>query len=140
MPFRLEKIRSGGIRLGIAVFALLALAGCATTTNNNARTLDNLVDHFTHAGIPIQSRQPLLPEPFNASEAVALKIGDSEIGAYKYNKDNDLQRKRVEKIEQEKCIYFQGFKYSAMVRGSFMIIGFDKNTRKKEIIQAFESF
>lgn len=139
MPFRLEKIRGGGVRLTLAFFALLALAGCATT-NNNARTLDNMVDHFTRAGIPIQSRQPLLPQPFNASEAVALKIGDSEIGVYKYNKDNDLQRKRVEKIEQDKCIYFQGFKYSAMVRGSFMIIGFDKNTRKKEIIQAFESF
>jgi len=138
MPSRLDKIRGGGVRLALTVFALLALAGCATT--NNDRTLDNMVDHFTRAGIPIQSRQPLLPEPFNASEAVALKIGESEIGVYKYNKDNDLQRKRVEKIEQDKCIYFQGFKYSAMVRGSFMIIGFDKNTRKQEIIQAFESF
>lgn len=138
MPSRLDKIRGGGIRLALTVFALLALAGCATT--NNDRTLDNMVDHFTRAGIPIQSRQPLLPEPFNASEAVALKIGESEIGVYKYNKDNELQRKRVEKIEQDKCIYFQGFKYSAMVRGSFMIIGFDKNTRKQEIIQAFESF
>lgn len=122
----------------IAALAAVFASGCAV--NNNYLTTRDFANHLVKSGVPVTQMQPLSPEPFRATEGLALLIGETEIGVYKFNQDNELQRKRIEKYAEESKAYIVGTPYPIIVRGSFMLIGVEKNVKKKEIIKAFETF
>lgn len=123
----------------LSVFLTAVLAGgCAV--HNNHLTPEDFARHLVDSGVPVRQAQRLSPDPFRANEALAIDIDGQEIGIYKFNQDTDLQRRRLEKIREEGCTYIIGTKYPVVVHGSFMLLGVEKNPRKKEILKAFKSF
>lgn len=83
----------------------------------------------------------LAPEPLGASEALEIRIGQSNLGIYKYDILNEAQKKRLKKIEQSKRVYFNGFPYPIYeTSGSFIIVGLDKHKDKKIILESFKNF
>ncbi|MGE4563945.1 MAG: hypothetical protein AB7F32_03665 [Victivallaceae bacterium] len=126
------------VLLPVAALAALLFCGCAV--NNNYLTPSDFANHLVKSGVPVTQMQPLSPEPFRATEGLALLIDGTEVGVYKFNRDNEVQRRRIEKYEETGKAFIVGTPYPILVRGSFMLIGYEKNARKKEIIKAFESF
>lgn len=116
----------------------LLLAGCAV--HNNYLRPEDFARHLIDCGVPVRQAQRLSPDPFRANEALAIDIDGQEIGVYKFNQDTEVQRRRLEKIRQEGCVYVIGIKYPVTVHGSFMLLGVEKNPRKTEILKALKSF
>ncbi len=127
-------------RLALPALLLLTLCGCTTTVNNNYRTPQDFALHLVQSGVPVTQAQRLSPDPFRATEGLALEIDGQEIGVYKFNRDNDVQKRRIEKIAQEKRVFIIGIPYPVVVRGSFMLLGVEKNPKKEAILKAFETF
>jgi len=91
--------------------------------------------------LKVDAVRPLDPRPVAAAEAIELAIGNSNIGVYKYDINNKLQRKRLEKIKREKRIYFIGIPYPVYeVSGSFIVVGLDKHKEKKRILESLRNF
>lgn len=128
------------VKYGLGLLAAVLLTGCATTVNNNYRTPQEFADHLVAHGVAVTQVQPLSPQPFRASEAVAVEVDGSDIGVYKYNRDIDIQNKRIERIAESGRTYVSGMPLPAVVHGSFMFLGLEKNKHKKAIQKAIESF
>ncbi len=120
----------------------LTVAGCASwgKATNNAFRPEDFADYLKRAGIKVDSVRELPPDPFRASGACAIMIEGSEIGVYKYDQTSMIQRKRLNRIAQERRTYINGIPYPVAVHGSFMIFGLDKNPRKREILQVLKKF
>ncbi len=114
------------------------VAGCVTS--NNYLTLRDFADTLERAGIKIEQVQPIMPDVLKAENAVVLTIAGHELGVYKFNLELPQAAKRVDRIRKNGCVYFVGLKYPAMVRGSFVIVGYHSNPKKNEIIKVFERF
>lgn len=128
------------IRVAVLLAALSAvLAGCMSIDNNYLRPED-FADYLTRAGIKVDGVRPLLPDPFRATSGCGIMIAGSEIGVYKYDRTSRVQRKRLERLAEQGRTYIQGIPYPIEVRGSFMIMGLEKNTQKRAILRVFESF
>ncbi len=124
--------------LPLAALVALFFSGCAV--NNNYLSPRDFANHLVKSGVPVTQMQPLSPEPFRATEGLALLIDGTEIGVYKFNRDNEIQNRRIEKYAEEGRAFIVGTPYPIAVRGSFMLIGYEKNAKKKEILKAFETF
>ncbi len=128
------------IRTAVLLAALSAvLAGCMSFDNNYLRPED-FADYLTRAGIKVDGVRPLLPDPFRATSGCGIMIAGSEIGVYKYDRTSRVQRKRLERLAEQGRTYIQGIPYPIEVRGSFMIMGLEKNTQKRAILRVLESF
>ena len=114
------------------------LAGCAV--ENNYLAPDDFADCLRRNDIVVDSVRPLAPDPFRATSACAVKIGDSEIGVYKYDLSSKVQQKRIERISQSRKVYIIGLPYYAYVHGSFVFVGLDKHKQKHAIIKAIKRF
>ena len=125
--------------LSIVPVLLLFACGCLSPQNNYLEARD-FADLLKRDGLPVESIRPIPADPFRASSAVAIKVGDSEIGVYKYDKTSDFQKKRLEKIEQTKRIHIAGIPYPVKVYGSFMFFGLEKNKHKRAILKTIKSF
>ena len=124
------------------IFFALALSGCTMIEpDNNYRHPADFARHLQNDGFKIAAVRPLDPRPLAAAEALELTIGNSNIGVYKYDINNKLQRKRLEKIKREKRIYFIGIPYPIYeVSGSFIVVGLDKHKEKKRILESLRNF
>ena len=128
------------IRFAVALLAVSAVfAGCMSVDNNYLRPED-FADYLTRAGIKVDGVRPLLPDPFRATSGCGIMIAGSEIGVYKYDRTSRVQRKRLERLAEQGRTYIQGIPYPIEVRGSFMIMGLEKNTQKRAILRVFVSF
>ena len=78
---------------------LLTTAGCLAPHNNYLEASD-FVSLLKKEGLPVGEVRVIPAEPFRASTAIAIKVGDSEIGVYKYDRTSDMQKSRLEKIRQ----------------------------------------
>lgn len=117
-------------------------AGCSSigSGNNYLRPID-FVHHLNKNGIKVTNYKPLDPSPIGAGDALEIKIGQSNIGVYKYDIYNRDQRRRLEVIDREKRIYFVGIPYPIYeVSGSFIVVGLDKHKEKRRILNALRSF
>ena len=83
---------------------------------------------------------PVPPDPFRASDAVAIKVADSEIGVYKYDATARFQRERIDRIAREKRLYIIGVPYPVKVYGSFVFFGLERNPAKRKILRTIEKF
>ena len=119
--------------------AALFLAGCFSADNNYLEAQD-FAEHLKQAGLPVASVRPIPADPFKANSAVAIMVGESEIGVYKYDITSDFQKKRLEKIEKSKRIHIAGIPYPVKIYGSFMFFGLEKNKHKRAILETIKSF
>ena len=117
---------------------LLLLAGCAV--ENNYLHPEDFAEYLRRDGIEVEAVRKLRPDPFNASDAAAVKVADSEIGVYKYDVTAEAQRKRLARIAKEKRLYIVGIPYPVKVQGSFVFYGLDRNPAKRKIIRTIEKF
>ena len=121
------------------LFALLFIGGCISVDNNYLQPQD-ITRALEREGIKVESVPPELPDPFRATSGVAISIDGSEIGVYKYDQTSRVQRKRLASIADSKRTYINGIPYPVVVHGSFMIMGLDKNKKKRQIIKALKYF
>ena len=127
--------------LVMAAICLLA-TGCNSygQDNNYLRPVD-FVNHLNRNGIRVDAVRPLDPRPLSASDALELRIGESNIGVYKYDISRADQRTRLERIKQHKRVYFIGIPYPIYeVSGSFIVVGLDKHKDKERILEALRTF
>ena len=122
-----------------AVLFTVLLAGCFSPDNNYLEAQD-FADHLKRDGLPVGDVRTIPPDPFRANSAVAIKVGDSEIGVYKYDRSTETQKKRIEKLALTKRTYIAGIPYPVVVHGSFMIFGLEKNKHKRAILKTLENF
>ena len=132
-------------RMGLLFTVLAGLAlvsGCQNVVANNHLTLNDYADHLVACGLPVEQIQPVNPGPVKAVEAMSVKFKDNpnEIGVYRYDREREADRIRLDRVAKDGCIYVVGFKYPALVQGSFIVIGYEKNELKNQIITATESF
>ena len=131
------------VRMWKAAVPLLAAvflaAGCSSVRNNYLAP-ENFKVTLEQHGLKVDGVRELPPDPFRATSGCAFMVAGSEIGIYKYDRNSAVQKKRIERIAEEKCTYIVGIKYPVVVHGSFMLFGVEKNPRKREILKAFEDF
>lgn len=127
------------VRSLVLLAVLLAAAGCVEVNNNYLEAKD-FADYLRRDGIPVESVRELPPDPFRASSAVAIMVEGSEIGVYKYDRSADIQDRRIQKLAASKRTFIAGIPYPIEVSGSFMILGLDKNKRKRDILKTLKNF
>lgn len=81
-----------------------------------------------------------VPDPFLANEALAITVAGAEFGVYKYNVDTKIQADRLKKFKERGRAYIIGIPFPIEIQGSFMILGLEKNPKKRELIKAIKSF
>ena len=125
--------------LSILPVVMLFTAGCASTGNNYLEASD-FADYLKRDGLPVSSVRVIPAEPFYASSAVAIQVGESEIGVYKFDRTSKNQKKRLDKLAETKRTHISGIPYPVEVRGSFMFFGLEKNKHKRAIMETMKKF
>lgn len=128
------------LALWIAALALTVLTACAHKNENYEKTYPELITHFTDCGVKVDSVTPLAYYLAQAESGYAFKIGEREIGIYKYNQERKKQNHRYQLVEDSGVLYINGKKFKAMLNGCFVMIDFDTHPEQEKIIKAFETF
>lgn len=119
---------------------LFFAAGCTTGDNNYLRPVD-FVKRLEADGVKVSAVNPLSPLPLQATEALELKVANSNIGVYKFDRNSKSMSSRLKRISKNKRIYFNGIPYPIYeVHGSFIIVGLDKNIEKHRILETLRKF
>ena len=121
-----------------AALLMLFVTGCSV--DNNYLRPEDFAEYLRRDGIAVESVRKVPPDPFRASEAVAIKVADSEIGVYKYDATARFQRERIDRIAREKRLYIIGVPYPVKVYGSFVFFGLERNPAKRKILRTIEKF
>ncbi len=136
------EFRSGRFFRSLAVWSVfslfLFLSACASTDNND-RTLEELVGYMSNHVGGTYSGKMFVP-PVKAMDGVSMQLEGRDVVFYKYDTKLAKQRKKLEQIEKSGQLYINGIQFQALVNGSFVMIAHDTNLKKKELIQAFKSF
>ena len=136
MFFEIKKLAASGV----LTVAILLCSGCFSPDNNYLRPAD-FARELRKNGIVIEQIRPLDPRPLGATEALEMRVAGSGIGVYKFDRSNRNSREKLERISKSKKIYFNGIPYPIYeVCGSFFIVGLDKNTEKRKILEVLRNF
>ena len=103
-------------------------AGCAV--NNNYMQPDDFAERLRKDGVEVAGSRPLPPDPFRATSGAAIRVGNGEIGVYKFDNTISIQKKRLEQIAGSRRLYINGIPYPVVVHGSFVFMGLEKNSKK----------
>ncbi|MCF6175975.1 MAG: hypothetical protein L3J71_09430 [Victivallaceae bacterium] len=130
------------LKIYIAGFVMaVALSSCTTgKVSNNYLHIEDLVNHMVSQKIKVEQVQPIEPKLVSASRAFAVTIGGKEIGIYKYDVNIKKQREKIDNIEKNGRVYVLAIKFPAVVKGSFMLMGVERNPERDKIMAALESF
>jgi hypothetical protein len=130
------------LKLYIAGIILAVIfSSCSMLNNsNNYLHIEDLVDHMTSQGIKVEQVQPIEPRLVGASRGFAVTIKGEEVGIYKYDSSINKQREKLKKIAETGRVYVLAVKFSAVKKGSFMLIGVERNPEKDKIMAALETF
>ena len=123
----------------LAALLLSALAACFTP-GNYEKTFPELVEHFAQNGIKVSAVTGLVTNLAQAESAFAFRIGDREVGIYKYNLERKKQLHRYQLVEDSGVLYINGKKFKALRNGCFVMIDYDTHPDQEKIVKAFESF
>ena len=122
-----------------AGFLLLLFSAC--TADNNYLQPSDFATVLRKEGVKIEQVNPLDPRPLGATEALELKVSGSGIGIYKFDRTSKSTKKRLDRIAENKKIYFNGIPFPIYeVHGSFFIVGLDKNPEKHRILKVLRNF
>ena len=129
-------------RVLVGIAAAMVMSGCYVQRQNNSADIRELLDHLAASGIPVESVQLTNADIIGAREAVAVKLRDNpnEIGIYRYDLKRTDDSKKMDFAVENGFIYIHGNKYPVLVNGSFIVIGYEKNSLKHELIAALDSF
>ncbi len=123
----------------LAALSLSALTACFTP-GNYEKTFPELVEHFARNGIKVSAVTGLVTNLAQAESAFAFRIGDREVGIYKYNLERKKQLHRYRLVEDSGVLYINGKKFKALRNGCFVMIDYDTHPEQEKIVKAFESF
>ena len=118
---------------------LCALTACFTP-GNYEKTFPELIEHFARNGIKVSAVTGLVTNLAQAESAFAFRIGDREVGIYKYNLERKKQLHRYRLVEDSGVLYINGKKFKALRNGCFVMIDYDTHPEQEKIVKAFESF
>ncbi len=123
----------------LAALSLSALTACFTP-GNYEKTFPELIEHFAQNGIKVSAVTGLVTNLAQAESAFAFRIGDREVGIYKYNLERKKQLHRYRLVEDSGVLYINGKKFKALRNGCFVMIDYDTHPEQEKIVKAFESF
>ena len=123
----------------LAALSLSALTACFTP-GNSEKTFPELIEHFARNGIKVSAVTGLVTNLAQAESAFAFRIGDREVGIYKYNLERKKQLHRYRLVEDSGVLYINGKKFKALRNGCFVMIDYDTHPEQEKIVKAFESF
>ncbi len=123
----------------LAALSLSALTACFTP-GNYEKTFPELVEHFARNGIKVSAVTGLVTNLAQAESAFAFRIGDREVGIYKYNLERKKQLHRYRLVEDSGVLYINGKKFKALRNGCFVMIDYDTHPEQEKIVKSFESF
>ena len=125
---------------GIAAAVMLLLfSGCAA--DNNYLQPGDFAKALRKEGLKIERSRLLDPRPIGATDALELKISGSGIGVYKFDRTSKVTKRRLDRIAENKKIFFNGIPFPIYeVHGSFVIVGLDKNPEKHRILKVLRNF
>ena len=121
------------------LLAAAAISGCAGYDNNYLQPQEFAI-YLERNGVKVQGTHPLPGDPFRATSGCAIKVADSEIGVYKYDRSASVQNKRITRIGKMGRTYIEGIPFPVVVRGSFMFLGLEKNPEKHKILKVIDKF
>ena len=121
----------------VSAMAVLS-AGCAV--NNNYLQPADFAERLRKDGVEVSGNRPLPPDPFRATSGAAIKVGNSEIGVYKFDNTSAIQKKRLEQVADSRRLYINGIPYPVVVHGSFVFMGLEKNSKKHDILKSIRRF
>lgn len=139
----------------LALFTLLLLTACGgeeqppgsqrTEISSgakaaNGKTLNDLVEHFKAAGIPVSGVKKRLYERINAADGFAIIIADKPVGVYLFQKSDKVQTAQLEGYKANGWELSPDFVVYPDIRGEFLMLPSELNPHWEEIQAAFNSF
>ena len=119
--------------------AAILCSGCRTVVENNDRTAQELCRYMMQkTGGTFDGTMAV--EPIHADSGFALKVANRQVAFYKFNTKYKKARAKIEYVDKNKFIYIYGFKFSAVSHGSFIMVDYEDNPLKDELLEAFKSF
>ena len=122
-----------------AASLVILSVGCNSTVENNNRTALELCRYMMQRTGGTYDGQ-MVVEPIHADEGFALKVANRQVAFYKFNTKYKKARAKIEYVDKNKFIYIYGFKFSAVSHGSFIMVDYEDNPLKDELLEAFKSF
>jgi len=107
--------------------------------DNNDRGIRELAAHMLQ-NTKTKYLCDMEPGPAHAESGFSVMDGKHQVAFYKYNKKSKKQTKKLDYIKKNKCLFLVGYKYPAMVNGSFVMIDFEETPQRQQLIDAFMSF
>ena len=130
----LRKVRA----LLLTALAALAVGGCSY---NNYLMPQDFARQLSKDGLDVIATRPLDPLPLGATAALEIKVGNSNIGVYKYDITIRKHKERLERIKKSQRVFFTGIPYPIYeVSGSFIVVGLDKHKDKERILKSLRNF
>ena len=127
------------LRILFAAAFVVLFSGCRSTVDNNNRTALELCRYMMQQTGGTYDGQ-MAVEPIHADEGFALKVANRQVAFYKFNTKYKKARAKIEYVDKNGFIYIYGFKFPAISRGSFIMVDYETNPLKDELLEAFKSF
>ena len=122
-----------------ASVAVILCSACRSTVDNNNRTIQELCRYMMQqTGGTFDGE--MAAEPIHADAGFALKIANRQVAFYKFNTKWKKARAKIDYVDENHFIYIYGFKFSAVSHGSFIMVDYEDNPLKDELLKAFKSF
>ena len=119
--------------------AVILFSGCRSTVENNHRTAQELCRYMMQrTGGTFDGTMAV--EPIHADEGFALKVANRQVAFYKFNTKYKKARAKIEYVDKNGFIYIYGFKFPAISRGSFIMVDYEENPLKDQLLEAFNNF
>ena len=123
----------------LAAAAVILCGGCRTVVENNDRTAQERCRYMMQkTGGTFDGTMAV--EPIHADEGFALKIANRQVAFYKFNTKYKKARAKIEYVDKNGFIYIYGFKFPAVSRGSFIMVDYEDNPLKDQLLEAFNNF
>ena len=122
-----------------AAVIVVLCGACRSTVENNNRTAVELCRYMMQkTGGKFDGTMAV--EPIHADEGFALKVADRQVAFYKFNTKYKKARAKIEYVDKNGFIYIYGFKFPAVSRGSFIMVDYEENPLKDQLLEAFNNF
>lgn len=123
----------------IVAICLFVVFACSKGNNNN-KTINDLIGHFTASGLKVGNLNEKFVDMISAESGTGLDINGIEIEVYKFDMNKAASINRLNSIKQSGQLEVAGFKVPVLVKDSFILCGHTNHPLKEVIIKSFMSF